>query len=56
LSDSQRDVLEAKGEFPQRVQLSERAVGWVEAEIDDWCAARIAARDDQQLEATPGNQ
>lgn len=48
LSDSQCDVLEDRGEFPRRVLLSERAVGWVEAEVDRWCADRVAARDDQQ--------
>jgi prophage regulatory protein len=49
LSDSQRDLLEAKGDFPQRVPLSERAVGWVEAEIDEWCATRVAARDSRHV-------
>ena len=35
----------AKGTFPKPVQLSERAVGWLENEIADWQKARIAARD-----------
>jgi len=33
----------AAGEFPAPVQLSTRAVGWVEAEISRWLEARIAA-------------
>lgn len=51
LSRSQRDSLESEDRFPRRVPLSERAVAWVAAEVDAWCAARIAARDDQQLAA-----
>ena len=50
-SASQRDVLEHRGEFPRRVQLSTRCVGWVEHEVDAWCAARIAARDAMTEEA-----
>lgn len=33
-----------KGDFPTPVQLGPRAVGWVEAEIDDWLGRLIAAR------------
>lgn len=32
-----------RGEFPEPVRLGERAVGWVEAEIEAWLGARIAA-------------
>lgn len=32
--------LEKDGKFPRRRQLSERRVGWVESEIDDWIKAR----------------
>ena len=39
------DRLEKAGEFPKRVQLSPNRVAWVESEIDDWIAQRIAARD-----------
>jgi prophage regulatory protein len=35
----------AKGAFPKPIKLGERASGWVEAEIDAWLAARVAARD-----------
>jgi len=39
-------------EFPHSVELSERRVAWVEAEIDAWIAARIAERD-EKLERIP---
>lgn len=32
------------GNFPAPVQLGEKSVGWVESEIDNWIAERIAAR------------
>jgi prophage regulatory protein len=44
LSRSQRWRLEREGRFPTRVPLSERAFGWVESEIEDWIAARLAER------------
>ncbi|OWU66541.1 hypothetical protein ATO2_18365 [Roseovarius sp. 22II1-1F6A] len=34
--------LEAKGEFPARIKLSERAVGWHSAAIDSWIESRIS--------------
>lgn len=30
------------GEFPQCLNLSERRVAWIEAEVDQWIAQRIA--------------
>jgi prophage regulatory protein len=41
--------LEAAGKFPKRVQLGPARVGWVDTEVQDWLAARIAERD------TPGS-
>lgn len=35
--------LEGEGKFPARVQLSDRAVGWVESEVEAWIQERIAA-------------
>ena len=32
-----------QGRFPQPVSLGARAVGWIEAEVDEWIGARIAA-------------
>ncbi len=33
------------GDFPRPVNLGAKAVGWVEAEVEDWIAQRVAARD-----------
>lgn len=33
-----------EGRFPRPVPISTRCVGWIEAELDDWIAARIASR------------
>jgi prophage regulatory protein len=33
----------AKGGFPKPILLGERAVGWIESEVEEWLAARIAA-------------
>lgn len=32
--------LEKRGEFPKRVKLGPRAVGWLESELDAWLADR----------------
>ncbi len=32
-----------QGRFPRPVSLGSRAVGWVEAEVDEWMCERIAA-------------
>ena len=48
LSDTRLDELEALGRFPRRVQLSARAVAWVEQEVEDFLRSLIAARDEQQ--------
>ena len=34
----------AEGRFPRPVSLGGRAVGWVEAELDEWLCERIAER------------
>jgi prophage regulatory protein len=34
------------GTFPKAVPLGEKAVGWLESEIEAWQKARIAERDD----------
>jgi prophage regulatory protein len=34
----------SQGVFPKPVSLGGRAVGWVEAEIQEWLQQRIAAR------------
>jgi prophage regulatory protein len=45
LSTSTIYSMMAKGLFPKQVQLGVHSVGWVDEEIDDFNAARIAKRD-----------
>lgn len=39
------DRLEAEGRFPKRVRLGQARVAWVEEEVKEWIASRIAERD-----------
>jgi prophage regulatory protein len=34
--------LEAENRFPKRIRLTERTVGWIEAEVQHWLAERVA--------------
>ncbi|EGU36857.1 AlpA family transcriptional regulator [Vibrio scophthalmi] len=34
--------------FPQSVSLGDRAVAWVESEIEEWMQERLSKRDEQQ--------
>jgi predicted DNA-binding transcriptional regulator AlpA len=43
LSKAKVYELQSRGDFPQRVQLTAGRVAWVEAEVQAWLAARIAA-------------
>jgi prophage regulatory protein len=40
------------GIFPQPVPVTAKAVGWIESEIDQWIADRIAARDAEKKAGT----
>ncbi|WP_083825560.1 helix-turn-helix transcriptional regulator [Citromicrobium sp. JLT1363] len=40
-----RSRLYADSSFPQRVRLGRRGVAWVESEVEDWIAQRIADRE-----------
>ena len=44
ISRVQRWRLEKRHLFPKRVHLTDRRVGWVEGEIDEWIRLRMAAR------------
>jgi prophage regulatory protein len=33
----------SKGEFPQSISLGDRAVGWLEADIEQWLEDKITA-------------
>ena len=43
LSRSTIHVRLEQGRFPRPVSLGGRAVGWIEAEVDEWIRQRIAA-------------
>lgn len=45
LSRSHLYALAQSSAFPKPVKLSERSSAWVEAEVQDWIANRIAQRD-----------
>lgn len=45
LTGLSRSAIYAAADFPQSVKIGPRAVAWVEAEIQDWISARIAARE-----------
>jgi len=34
--------LQAQKEFPQRIKIGARAVGWIESEVQQWLAERIS--------------
>lgn len=36
--------LQATGHFPMRVQITAHTVGWVEHEVQEWLARRVATR------------
>jgi prophage regulatory protein len=38
------------GTFPQSVPLGKRTVAWIESEVEEWIAKKIAARDARSLE------
>jgi prophage regulatory protein len=33
----------SKGEFPKSISLGERAVGWLETDVEDWMEACVVA-------------
>jgi prophage regulatory protein len=51
LSVRQLERLEQAGRFPARVLLGSNSAGWLESEVRDWIAARIAARRSQEPRA-----
>ena len=34
--------MEAEHRFPKRIHLTQRAVGWIEGEVQGWLAERVA--------------
>ncbi len=54
LSRSTIYVRLAEGRFPRPVALGGRAVGWIEAEVDEWVRDRIAESRPERGETAPG--
>jgi len=44
LSVRQLDRLQSEGKFPVKVKVGAMSAGWIESEVDDWIAARMAER------------
>lgn len=40
------DMIRA-GKFPKPVPLNDKSVGWLESEINEWIAERVAVRDEE---------
>jgi prophage regulatory protein len=38
--------LEAEKRFPQRIKIGNRAVGWLESEVQAWLASRVQSSRD----------
>jgi prophage regulatory protein len=55
LKRSQLNYKESEGSFPKRVQISTRACGWVESEVDAWVQARIIESRGGAVCAAPTN-
>lgn len=45
LSRSTIYALEGRGEFPKKIKLSPRTMGFLESEVDQWLADKAANRD-----------
>jgi prophage regulatory protein len=45
--------LMAAGQFPRPIRLGKRAVAWVEAELQDWLASRVAERNARHINTSP---
>jgi prophage regulatory protein len=44
LSRSTIYSLISRGEFPQKIQLSTRSIGFLESEINDWVTSKVSQR------------
>ncbi len=41
----------SEGLFPKPIGLTDRAVGWVDSEVDSWILSKIGQRDGVEMEA-----
>jgi prophage regulatory protein len=53
LKRTQIEVLVARKEFPKPIRVSSRRIAWLESEVADWQAKRIAKRDAEPPAAPP---
>ncbi len=53
LSRSTIYLRKSEGKFPTPISLGGRAIGWIEAEIDDWVAEQITASRPEEQEGQP---
>lgn len=37
------------GNFPRQIPLGDRAVGWIEGEVENWLESRIALRSEEEI-------
>jgi prophage regulatory protein len=44
ISRRQVYVLESSGDFPKRIHITQRAVGWLEHEVEAWIKQRMELR------------
>ena len=49
ISISHLYALQAEGNFPRSVKVSERITAFVESEVDEWIAAKIKAARSQEV-------
>ena len=45
----------SEGSFPKPIDLTGRAVGWVDAEVDGWIMSKVAQRDGVEIEGLPSS-
>lgn len=45
----------ANGTFPKPIALGEKSVGWLEHEVEEWIASRVAVSRDRTNSATPSS-
>lgn len=45
--------LEAESQFPRRVRIGARAVGWIEAEVQSWLRERVTRARDPRRQRQP---
>ena len=46
------DRMEKAGTFPRRIRIGNGSVGWLQSEVEDWLAQRMAVRVEDERETT----